>query len=224
MDETKSREEICRFGRSLFERGLTPGSSGNISLRLDDGGWLVTPTNASLGFLDPARISRLDAGGRLLSGDKPTKEIPLHGALYDSRARSRAIVHLHSTHAVALSMLPEIDPAAVLPPMTAYYLMKAGQTALVPYYRPGYPKVADAIRGLAGRYASVLLANHGPVVAGDSLAAAIFATEELEETARLYLLLRGLNPRVLSPAQIDDLVSVFKLELPLDHHHDGIEI
>lgn len=223
MSDARLREEICRYGRSLFERGLTPGSSGNISLRLEDGGWLVTPTNASLGFLDPARISRLDAEGRPLSGDKPTKEIPLHTALYDTRGSARAIVHLHSTHAVALTMLPEIDPRAALPPMTPYYLMRAGETALVPYYRPGDPAVADAIRGLAGKYSSVLLANHGPVVAGDSLEAAVFATEELEETAKLYLLLRNLNPRFLSPAQVADLVNTFGLDLPShhDHDHDG---
>ncbi|MDR9773250.1 aldolase [Rhizobium hidalgonense] len=220
MSDARQREEICRYGRSLFERGLTPGSSGNISLRLDDGGWLVTPTNASLGFLDPARISRLDAEGRLLSGDKPTKEIPLHTALYDTRGGARAIVHLHSTHAVALTMLPEIDPRAALPPMTPYYLMRAGETALVPYYRPGDPAVADAIRGLAGKYSSVLLANHGPVVAGDSLEAAVFATEELEETAKLYLLLRNLNPRFLSPEQVADLVDTFGLDLPSHHEHD----
>jgi ribulose-5-phosphate 4-epimerase/fuculose-1-phosphate aldolase len=219
MNETKLREDICRFGRSLFERGLTPGASGNISVRLDDGGWLVTPTNASLGLLDPARISRLDAEHKLVSGDAPTKEIPLHAALYESRGAARAIVHLHSTHAVALSMLPEVDPRAVLPPLTAYYLMRAGQTALVPYYRPGDPAVADAIRGLAGRYASVLLANHGPVVAGENLEAAVFATEELEETAKLYLLVRGMNPRYLSPQQIDDLVKVFGLTLP-EHPHE----
>ncbi|WGD32219.1 aldolase [Ancylobacter sp. WKF20] len=221
MTDTKLRDDICRFGRSLFERGLTPGSSGNISLRLDDGGWLVTPTNASLGFLDPARITRLDAQGHLVSGDAPTKEIPLHAALYETRTSARAIVHLHSSHSVALSMLPEIDPKAVLPPMTPYYLMRAGQTALVPYYRPGDPAVADAIRGLAGRYSSVLLANHGPVVAGETLEAAVFATEELEETAKLYLLLRGLNPRYLSPEQVADLTRVFGLTLPQDDHgHD----
>ena len=213
MSETRLREEIVRFARSLFERGLTPGSSGNISLRLEDGGWLVTPTNASLGFLDPARLSRLDAEGRLLSGDKPTKEIPLHTAVYDSRARGGAIVHLHSTHAVALSMLPEVDPADVLPPLTAYYLMRVGRTALLPYFRPGDPAVADAIRGLAGKYAAVLLANHGPVVAGASLEAAVFAMEELEETAKLHLLLRGLNPRLLNPAQIRDLAAAFDLDL-----------
>jgi len=218
MNQSELRERICRFGRSLFERGLTPGSSGNISVRLDDGGWLVTPTNASLGFLDPARLSQLDANGRLVSGDAPTKEVPLHTALYETRGAARAVVHLHSTHAVAVSMLPEIDPRAALPPMTPYYLMKCGATALVPYYRPGDPAVADAIRGLAGKYSSVLLANHGPVVAGDTLEAAVFAMEELEETARLYLLLRGLNPRHLSPAQVADLVKTFGLTLP-EHGH-----
>jgi ribulose-5-phosphate 4-epimerase/fuculose-1-phosphate aldolase len=220
MTEARLREDICRFGRSLFERGLTPGSSGNISVRLPDGDWLVTPTNASLGFLDPARISRLDGQGKLVSGDAPTKEVPLHSALYQTRASARAIVHLHSTHSVAVSMLPEIDPRAVLPPLTAYYLMRVGQTALVPYYQPGDPAVADAIRGLAGRYSSVLLANHGPVVAGDTLESAVFATEELEETAKLYLLLRGLNPRYLTPQQISDLVATYGLELP-DHDHKG---
>jgi ribulose-5-phosphate 4-epimerase/fuculose-1-phosphate aldolase len=219
MTETRLREDICRFGRSLFERGLTPGSSGNISVRLDDGGWLVTPTNASLGFLDPARISKLDANDRLVGGDAPTKEIPLHRALYDTRGSARAVVHLHSTHSVAVSMLPEIDPRAALPPMTPYYLMRSGPTALVPYHRPGDPAVADAIKGLAGQYASVLLANHGPVVAGDSLEGAVFATEELEETAKLYLLLRGMNPRYLSPQQIADLNKTFGLSVP-EHGHE----
>jgi ribulose-5-phosphate 4-epimerase/fuculose-1-phosphate aldolase len=221
MTETKLREEICRLGRSLFDRGLTPGSSGNISVRCDDGGWLVTPTNASLGALDPARLSRLDGGGRLLSGDAPTKEVPLHSALYETRGAARAVVHLHSTHSVALSMLPEIDPRAALPPMTPYYLMKCGATALVPYYRPGDPAVAGAIKGLAGKYSSVLLANHGPVVSGDSLEGAVYAIEELEETAKLYLLLRGLNPRYLSPTQVKDLSDVFGLGLPDEPHGHG---
>jgi 3-dehydro-4-phosphotetronate decarboxylase len=219
MSETKIREEICRLGRSLFERGLTPGSSGNISVKLDDGGWLVTPTNASLGFLDPAKLSWLGPDARLISGDAPTKEVPLHTALYQTRSAARAVVHLHSTHSVALSMLPEIDPRAALPPMTPYYLMKCGHTALVPYYRPGDPAVADAIKGLAGRYSSVLLANHGPVVSGDSLEAAVFAMEELEETAKLYLLLHGLNPRYLSPEQIADLSKTFGLKLPQHSPH-----
>ena len=219
MTESKLREQICIFARSLFERGLTPGSSGNISVRLPEGGWLMTPTDASMGFLDPARISKLDENASWISGDKPTKEIPLHTALYDTRHGAGAVVHLHSTHSVAVSMLPEINPKAVLPPLTPYYLMRVGQTVLVPYHRPGDPQVATAIRGLAGKYSSVLLANHGPVVAGKSLEAAVYAMEELEETAKLYLLLRGLNPRALSTAQIEDLASSFKLDLTLPKSH-----
>jgi ribulose-5-phosphate 4-epimerase/fuculose-1-phosphate aldolase len=211
-EETRLRELICRLSRSLFERGLTAGSSGNVSVRLADGGWLSTPTNASLGFLDPARLSRLDRDGRLLDGDAPTKELPLHTALYATRPEAGAIVHLHSTHSVAVSMLPDIDPADAIPPMTAYYVMRVGRTALVPYYRPGDPAVADAIRGLAGHYSSVLLANHGPVVAARDLEAAVYATEELEETAKLRLLLHGLNPRLLSPGQVRDLVEHFDLD------------
>lgn len=211
VNENRIREQIVRYGASLFNRGLTPGSSGNISVRLDDGGWLVTPTNASLGFLDPVSISRLDAKGNLVSGDKPTKEAPLHAALYDTVKHSRAVVHLHSTHSVALSMLPDVDPKAVLPPMTPYYLMRTGRTALVPYFRPGDPAVADAIKGLSGKYASVLLANHGPVVAGKDLEGAVYAIEELEETAKLYLLLHNLKPRHLSPAQVAELARYFDL-------------
>lgn len=214
MTEAKLREQICTYGRSLFERGLTPGSSGNISIRLDDGGWLVTPTNASLGFLDPAQISRLDSLGKLLSGDAPTKEIPLHAALYETRRTARAVVHLHCAHCVALSMLPDIDPRAALPPMTPYYVMRCGGTALLPYFAPGDAAVGDAIRGLAGKYACVLLSNHGPVVAGETLEAAIFAIEELEETAKLYLMLRGMNPRLLTHEQVSDIVAKFGLDVP----------
>ena len=172
-EEARLREAICRFGRSLFERGLTPGASGNISARLGDGSWLATPTNASLGFLDPARLARLDAAGAPLGGDKPTKEIPLHAALYASSG-ARAIVHLHSTQCVAWSMLPGLDPACALPALTPYQLMRCGATALIPYHRPGDPKVADAIRALKGEFTSILLANHGPVASGDSLEAAVF--------------------------------------------------
>ncbi|APG03619.1 aldolase [Luteibacter rhizovicinus DSM 16549] len=223
MSESRLREQICLFARSMFERGLTHGSSGNISAVLDDGGLLMTPTDASLGFLDPARLARFDAQGRFVDGDKPTKEAPLHKALYESRIGSGAVVHLHSTHAVAISMLPGLDPASVLPPLTPYYVMRVGDTALIPYHRPGDPAVADAIRGLAGRYASILLANHGPVVAGTSLTAAVNAIEELEETARLHLLLRHLDPRVLSADQVADLGRTFGTPSPSDardpHQH-----
>ncbi|WP_458071148.1 3-oxo-tetronate 4-phosphate decarboxylase [Rhodanobacter sp. BL-MT-08] len=222
MRESQAREQICLFARSLFERGLSHGSSGNISARLEDGSLLLTPTDASLGFLDPARLSHVDAEGRHIDGDKPTKEAPLHLALYETRAGSGAVVHLHSTHSVAVSMLPEIDARSVLPPLTPYYVMRVGDTALVPYHRPGDPAVAEAIRGLAGRHASVLLANHGPVVAGSSLSAAVYAIEELEETARLYLLLRGLNPRLLSPEQVAELQRVFTAPPPPDaHNHEA---
>ncbi|MCW8305843.1 aldolase [Acidiphilium sp. PA] len=211
MSESAFRDAICRFGRSLFERGLTPGASGNISVRLDDGGWLCTPTDASLGFLDPARIARLDRNRILLSGDKPTKEIPLHDALYDTRPEAGAVVHLHSTHAVALSTLPDLDPAEALPPITPYAVMRVGKLALIPYHMPGDPAVATAIRGLAGKHSAVLLANHGPVVAAKKLDAAVFAIEELEETAKLVLLLRNLNPRMLTPDQVAALVRRFGL-------------
>jgi ribulose-5-phosphate 4-epimerase/fuculose-1-phosphate aldolase len=221
--ESSLREAICRLGQSLFDRGLTSGSSGNISARLADGRWLATPTNSSLGALDPARLSLLDASGRHLDGDAPTKELPLHAALYDTRDGAGAVVHLHSTHSVAVSMLPGLDPADILPPLTAYYVMRVGRTTLLPYYRPGDPAVAEAIRGLAGHYSSVLLANHGPVVTGHSLEAAVYAMEELEDTSRLYLLLRGLNPRRLTRAQVRDLVAHFHLDQAIagDPHDHG---
>jgi len=205
MSETRIREEICRLGRSLFERGLTPGSSGNISVKLDDGGYMVTPTNASLGFLDPAKLSRLSADGKLVSGDAPTKESFLHRVMYDERPATGAVVHLHSTHSVAVSCLAEIDPEDVLPPITAYYVMRVGRLPLVPYFRPGDLALAEAVRGFAGKHHAVLLANHGPVVAGSNLDAAVNAIEELEETAKLYLLLRGAETRYLTRSQVMEL-------------------
>lgn len=210
--ETRLRERICRIGRSIYERGLTGGSSGNVSARTEDGGLLVTPTGSSLGDLDPARLSRFDAAGRLLSGDSPTKEMALHAAFYDTRAGVGAVVHLHATHSVALSMLPETDPENVLPPLTAYSVMRLGRVKLLPYFRPGDPAMGDAVRGLAGRRSAVLLANHGPVVAGKDLEAALYAVEELEETARLALLTRGCNPRMLTDAQVRDIVTTFEVE------------
>ena len=212
-DEAALREALCRFARSIFDRGLTGGASGNISARTDDGGLLVTPTGASFGALDPARLSRFDASGNLVSGDRPTKEMPLHNAFYDTRgARTGAVVHLHSTHSVALSMLPGVDPDCVLPPLTAYSIMRLGKVALLPYFRPGDPAMGAAIRGLAGRRSAVLLANHGPVVAAKDLEAAVYAMEELEETAKLALLTRGLNSRMLTAVQIRDIVDHFDVE------------
>lgn len=207
--ESDLRERICRLGQSLFDRGFTAGSSGNISVRLDEG-WLLTPTNSCLGRLDPARIAKLDIKGRHLDGDPPSKELFLHEAVYQERGKARAIIHLHSTYSVAVSCLPDVDPTNVIPPLTAYYVMKIGRLPLIPYYRPGDPALGEAIRALAGEHSAVLLANHGPVVAGASLEAAVYAAEELEETAKLHLLLQGRNPRCLTPAQVDELRATFK--------------
>ena len=199
-EEARLRDDICRMARSLFERGLTGGSSGNISARLSDGRLLVTPTGSSFGNLDPDRLSLFDETGRLIGGDKPTKEMPLHSAFYETRrTRTGAVVHLHSCHSVALSMLPDVDPENMLPPLTAYSIMKLGKVKLLPYFIPGDPAMGDAIRGLAGKRSAVMLANHGPVVAGKDLEAAVYAVEELEETAKLALLTHGLKPRMLTP-------------------------
>lgn len=211
-DEAALREQIAGYGRSLFERGLTAGSSGNISVRLDDG-WLLTPTNACLGRLDPARLAKLDCEGRHVSGDAPSKEAFLHRAMYEERAGAGAIVHLHSTHAAAVSCMCGLDHRDCIPPLTAYFVMKIGRLPLIPYHRPGDPALGAAIRGLARRHCAVLLANHGPVVSGVSLDAAVHATEELEETAKLFLLLRNTPVSPLNPEQIDELQSVFKLAL-----------
>ena len=203
-DEIALREAICESGRSMFERGLTHGSTGNISVRCGDG-WLLTPTGTSLGSLDPARLSRVDAQGSLTSGDAPTKERLLHLALYAERPRVNAVVHLHSTHSVALSLLGGLNPDDLLPPLTAYYVMRIGALPLVPYFAPGDAKLADAVRVVARKHHAMLLANHGPVVGGTSLSAASDAIEELEATARLYLLVRGSSTRLLSADEVAQL-------------------
>lgn len=206
--ESGLRDAICRMAKSIFDRGLTHGSTGNVSARLDDG-WLLTPTGSSLGNLDPARLSKLDWNGRLLSGDPPSKENFLHLAMYEERAKSGApagaVIHLHSTHSVAVSVLEDVNPQDVLPPMTAYYVMRVGALPLVPYFPPGEPQLAEAVRRFASRHHALLLANHGPVVAGSSLAAAADAVEELEETAKLFLLLQGRRIRTLTAEQVQIL-------------------
>ena len=202
--ESQLREQICATAKSMFDRGLTHGSTGNISARLADG-WLLTPTGASLATLDPARLSKLDWEGRLISGDAPSKENFLHLAMYQERANNGAVVHLHATHSVAVSLLEEIDPQDVLPPLTAYYVMRIGSLPLVPYFAPGDLKLADAVRRFAGKHHALLLANHGPVVGGSSLSAAADAAEELEATAKLFLLLQGRRIRALTDAQVAEL-------------------
>ena len=203
-EESRLREEIAALGLMLHDLGLSHGSTGNISARLDDG-WLLTPTSSRLGRLDPARIARLDDAGNHLDGDPPSKEAFLHQGMYEQRGTARAIVHLHSTHSVAVSCLDRIDPADVLPPLTAYYVMRVGTLPLIPYFPPGDRRLADAVREVAKDHAAVLLANHGPVVAGRSLDAAAGAIEELEVTARLYLLLHGHAIRPLTGLQVAEL-------------------
>ena len=204
MQEHQLRDQICDLGKSIYDRGLTHGSTGNISVRCPDG-WLLTPTGSNLGKLDPAQLSKLDWNGKLISGHAPSKEAFLHFAMYQERDSNGAVVHLHATHSVAVSVLEDLDPEDLLPPLTAYYVMRIGRLPLVPYYAPGDLQLAESVRGYAGRHHAMLLANHGPVVGGSSLAAAADAIEELEATAKLYLLLRGQRLRPLTDAQVADI-------------------
>ncbi|ADH91349.1 L-fuculose-phosphate aldolase [Ancylobacter novellus DSM 506] len=208
MDEQATRELLVRLSRSLFERGYSVGSAGNISVAVDDG-ILMTPTNSCLGFLEADRISKLDRSGRHISGDKPSKEVFLHQAFYETRPGTGAVVHLHSTYATALSCLPDLDANDCIAPLTPYVVMRVGQVRLLPYVRPGEPAMGEMIRELQGKHAAVLLANHGPVVTAKDLTTAVYAAEELEETAKLLVLLRGQNPRLLTQAQIDELNTAF---------------
>lgn len=206
--ELKLRERIVEIGRSLYRRGLSPGSSGNISARLDDG-WLLTPTNSCLGELDPGSLSKLDWNGNLISGAKPSKEYFLHLAMYQKRGQSGAIVHLHSSYAAAISCLDGLNPASCIPPITPYFVMRVGKLPLIPYFRPGDKALATAIAQQADKHTAVLLANHGPVVSGSDLDSAMYAIEELEETSKLMFLLQGQKVRMLDTSQIQELCETF---------------
>ncbi len=208
MNETALRDDLVRLAKSLFDRGFSVGSAGNLSVRLDDG-YLVTPTNSSLGSLDPARLARLDRDWRHVCGDAPSKEVFLHRAFYETRAQTGAVVHLHATYATAVSCLVDVDPDDCIPPLTPYVVMRVGRVKLVPYFRPGDPAGGDLIRALDGAHAAVLLANHGPVVTGPDLRAAVHAAEELEETARLLVTLQGRPMRLLTADEVAELTRVF---------------
>ena len=206
--ENKLREEIVRLSTSLFDRGFSVGSAGNISAAVEDG-ILMTPTNSCLGFLDPARISKLDRAGNHVSGDRPSKEVFLHRAFYETRPQAGAVVHLHSTFATALSCLADTDPDDCVPPLTPYVVMRVGKVKLLPYVKPGDERMGEMIRALGGRHAAVLLANHGPVVSGRDIASAVYAAEELEETAKLLILLRDAPKRLLTAENVAELNAVF---------------
>jgi ribulose-5-phosphate 4-epimerase/fuculose-1-phosphate aldolase len=209
MNEHAIRELLASLAASLFARGFSVGSAGNISVRLEDG-FLITPTNSSLGRLDPARLAKLDGGFAHVGGDKPSKEVFMHRAFYTARPDAGAVVHLHSTMATAVACLPDVDPANPIPPLTPYFVMRVGRAMpVVPYYRPGDAAMEPAIHAAARDARAVLLANHGPVVSGRTLTDAVYAAEELEEAAKLFLLLRGASPRLLTAANVDDLLSTF---------------
>lgn len=209
--EASLRADLVRWGKSLFERGLTPGASGNISVRLGDM-VLCTPTNSCLGFLEADRISRVSIDGGHLSGDAPTKELPLHLAIYAARPTARAVAHLHSTHATLLSCLSGTDPDDALAPITPYAVMRVGRVPVIPYVKPGDKAIVSLISAKAPDHPALLLANHGPVVAGLSLEGAIFALEELEETAKLLVLSRALKVNTLTADQVADLERSFTLK------------
>ncbi|MCH5375131.1 MAG: aldolase [Planctomycetes bacterium] len=204
MTERELRKAMTLHGKSLYDRGYTCGSSGNISVRLPDG-LLITPTNSCLGRLDPERIAKIRWDGTHVDGDPPSKEVFLHRALYAARQQDQAVVHLHSTHSVAVSCLRGIDPRDVLPPITPYYVMRVGRLPLIGYHPPGDPALAHAVESAARDTRAVLLANHGPVIAGADLDAAVCAAEELEETAKLFLLLHGRETRFLTSQQCQEL-------------------
>ena len=206
-EESKVREEICATGASLYQRGYTVGTAGNISARLDDG-WLITPTDACLGRLDPAEIAQVDLAGNAVSGGRPSKTLALHRGIYARNAETRGVIHTHSTHLVALTLAGVWSEADVLPPITPYYVMKVGHIPLIRYRRPGDPQVAEQIAALAGTVRGVLLERLGPVVWERSVAQASYALEEFEETARLWLMTNP-RPAPLDDAALEELRSVF---------------
>ena len=218
MKEPEAREEICRVGRSLFERGYVHATAGNISVRLDDDGFLITPTDACLGFLDPARLARLDANGQQTSGDRASKTIALHTRIYAATrkfdANTACVIHTHSTHCVALTLNEPGDE--LLPALTPYFVMKVGHVPVIAYHRPGAPEAAEQVAQTIERFGTagtpiraVMLTRLGPNVWHDTPAAAMAVLEELEETARLQQLAQAARPESLNADQIDELRRTF---------------
>lgn len=202
----EARQQMVTLGKSMFDRGLTPGASANISIKVAEG-YLMTPTGSCIGFLQADKLSLLDKTGNLLDGDKPSKEFILHQAMYDKRPDAGAIIHLHSTWCTALSCLADLDPDDAVPPLTPYLIMRLGQIGLVPYFPPGAQELADAVRLKAVNHAGILMANHGPIVAGKDLLTAMYNMEELEESAKLMLLLQDKKINPLSEADRHELLT-----------------
>jgi ribulose-5-phosphate 4-epimerase/fuculose-1-phosphate aldolase len=209
--ETALREEICRIGQSLYARGYTVGSAGNISARLDDG-YLITPTDACLGFLDPARISKVDLKGEQISGDRASKAVRLHRAIYETDASLNGVVHTHSTHLVAMSILAGVSSHTILDAITPYHVMKAGRIPLIPYHRPGDPAVIDLVKPLVRDVRGVMLSRIGPTFWHENISNAAFAIEEAEETAKLFFMTRGHALPPLSETQVDELRTLFPIK------------
>lgn len=203
--EQELRRQMVDLGASLFSRGFAVGGGGNLSARLPDGNVLVTPTNAALGRLDADALAKLTPDGEHLGGDKPTKESAFHLMFYRRNPRCGAVSHLHSTYLTALSCLNGLNPDNVLEPFTPYYVMKVGRLVLIPYYRPGSPEIGEAMRARADETSAFLLANHGPVVVAETLESAVNNSEELEETARLWFILKDSDYRKLTPGEISEL-------------------
>ncbi len=214
MDEEALRHEICRVGRSLFERGYVHATAGNISARLGDG-YLITPTDACLGFLEPGRLAKVDGTGNALGGDRPSKTLALHRRIYGADASTRCVIHTHSTHLVALTLEGVWTPEDIVPPITPYYVMKVGHVPLIPYHRPGDAAVGDLVAEAIARFAArgapiraVMLDRLGPNVWHESPTSAMAVLEELEETARLWLLGRRAAKPLAEP-HIEELRSAF---------------
>lgn len=212
MNHSDLREQMVSLAHSMFMRGYSSGGAGNLSARLPDGGFLVTPTNSSFGSLDPATLSELDAEGNWIAGDKPSKESVMHLAFYRQRPDIGGVVHLHSPALTALSCLPDLNAADCLPPVTPYFVMRIGKLPLIRYLRPGHAGLADEVAKLAPDHNAMLLANHGPVIGGANLREATFNAEELEDTARLWFTLRPFGMVTLTDEQVAELHSVYGVQ------------
>ncbi|MFC3120142.1 3-oxo-tetronate 4-phosphate decarboxylase [Agaribacter flavus] len=205
----QAKKDIIDVGKSIFDRGLTCGSSANISVKIQDG-YVVTPTNSCIGFLKPDTLSVLDSDGKLVSGDKPSKEFILHEAFYQQRPDANSVIHLHSSYATAVSCFDKLDENDVVTPYTPYLIMRLGAICLIPYFPPGDTLLADAVAQKAANYAGILMANHGPIVAGNNLWSTMYAIEELEESCKMMVLLQQHQTRQLSPADRQTLIDKFK--------------